>query len=133
MVTTPPARLDFSMTSGSTDHNPLSAKASGGKGNALLFSGKDGESPMWPNAWLQKRIVPSARVVGIDNLTFQIMRRTFSTEELERDPKSVQDITGHTKPDMTANIYAQSQEKRVTALLDERWMRLGLGATGKVQ
>jgi len=76
--------------------------------------------------WLQKRILPTAGVVGIDNLTFQIMRRTFSTEELERDPKSVQAIMGHTKPDMTASIYAQSQEKQVTALLNERWMRLGL-------
>jgi hypothetical protein len=40
---------------------------------------------------------------------------------------------GHTKPDMTANIYAQSQEKQVTALLDDRWMRLGLSRTGNVQ
>jgi integrase len=108
-------------------------RASGGKGIDLLFPGKDGESPMWPNIWLQKRIMPTVRTVGIANVTFQIMRRTFSTEELERDPKSVQAIMGHAKPDMAANIYAQSQESKMSALLDGRWHRLGLGVTRGVQ
>jgi integrase len=106
---------------------------SGCKGNALLFPGKDGHSPLWANVWLQKRILPTAQQIGIENITFQIMRRTFSTDELERDPKSVQYIMGHSKPDMTANIYAQSQQPHVTKLLNDRWTRLSLGATSGVQ
>ena len=106
---------------------------SGGKGTALLFPGKDGESPMWPNVWLQKRVMPTARVVGIENLTFQIMRRTFSTHELKGDPKSTQAIMGHAKLDMTTNIYAQAQQSEMAKLLDSRWQRLGLGVTTGVQ
>jgi integrase len=88
---------------------------------------------MWPNAWLKKRIMPTARKLGIQNITFQIMRRSFSTHNLARDPKSVQAILGHSKPDISATIYAQSQEKQMAALLNERWLLLGLSSTGKVQ
>jgi integrase len=106
---------------------------SGCKGNALLFPGKDGQSPMWPNIWLQNRVMPTAQKLGIGNVTFQILRRSFSTENLARDPKSVQAIMGHSKPDITASVYAQSQLSKMTELLDERWKRLGLGATNGVQ
>ena len=103
-----------------------------GKSNGVLFPGEDGESPLWYSTWLEKRIAPIARRLGF-KVNFQIMRRTFSTEELARDPKSVQAIMGHGTADMTANTYAQSQEKHMTALLNERWLRLGLGETRKVQ
>lgn len=106
-------------------------RQSGGEGKALLFSGKDGESPMWPNIWLQTHILPEARRAGIANITFQIMRRSFSTDNLARDPKATQAIMGHAKLDMTANVYAQSQESKITELLDSRWLRLGLGPTTK--
>jgi integrase len=105
---------------------------SGVKGDGLLFPGKDGESPMWPNIWLKKRIMPAAKKLGIENVTFQIMRRTFSTEELQRDPKSVQYIQGHADLDTTANVYAQSQQSKIVELLDERWKRLGFGLTNRV-
>lgn len=101
-------------------------RESGGKGTGLMFPGKDGESPMWPNVWLQKRVMPFASRLGISNVTFQIMRRSFSTENLERDPKSVQAIMGHARLDVTANIYAQAQLKKMAKLLDDRWASLGL-------
>ena len=104
-----------------------------GKGNAWLFPGKDGESPMRPSVWLQKHILPTARRIGIDNVTFQIMRRSFSTDNLAHDPKATQAIMGHAKLDVTANIYAQAQLSKITELLDQRWMKLGLGASKSVQ
>ena len=107
--------------------------ASGGEANGLLFPGKDGESPMWPNIWLQTHILPTAQRIGIQNVTFQIMRRSFSTDNLARDPQSTQAIMGHARLDMTANIYAQSQESKVLELLNSRWQRLGLGVTKSVQ
>jgi len=70
-----------------------------------------------------------SRRLGIDNVTFQIMRRSFSTDNLARDPKSTQAILGHAHLDMTANVYAQSQESKISELLNNRWQRLGLGAT----
>jgi integrase len=106
---------------------------SGSETTALLFPGKDGECPMWPNIWLQKRILPTARRIGIQNITFQIMRRSFSTSNLARDPKSVQAILGHAKLDMTVNTYAQARHSAITELLDEHWKRLGLAATKGVQ
>jgi integrase len=107
---------------------------SSASGDGLLFPGQDGESAMWPHIFLQRRVTPFARKLGIPNVTFQIMRRSFSTDNLARDPKSVQAIMGHSKPDMTANIYAQSQEHHMIALLNERWMRLGLAKVeSKVQ
>jgi len=67
--------------------------ASGGDGDALLFPGKDAQTPLWPNGWLQWGLQPAARRLGI-KITFQIMRRSFSTSNLARDPKSVQAIPG---------------------------------------
>ena len=106
---------------------------SGGEGSALVFPGRDGEHPMWAGVWLQKHITPIAKPAGIPKVTFQILRRSFSTENLASDPKSVQAIMGHAKPDMTANIYAQSVEKKVRTLLSDQWTRLGLGGTDGVQ
>jgi len=45
----------------------------------------------------------------------------------------VQAIMGHSKVDITANVYAQSQQAKMAELLDDRWTRLGLGATKGVQ
>ena len=45
-------------------------KVSRTKKNELLFPGKDGESPMWPNIWFEKRILPTARAAAIENITF---------------------------------------------------------------
>jgi hypothetical protein len=39
----------------------------------------------------------------------------------------------HSNADITANVYAQSQQARMAELLDNRWTRLGLGATKGVQ
>lgn len=77
--------------------------------------------------------MPTARRIGIANVTFQIMRRSFSTDNLARDPKSTQAIMGHAKLDMTVNVYAQSQESKVAELLNSRWLRLGLSQTKAVQ
>ena len=33
-------------------------RQSGGKDKTPLCLGRDGESPMWPNVWLDKRIMP---------------------------------------------------------------------------
>lgn len=88
---------------------------------------------MWPNTWLRTHILPTARRAGIANITFQIMRRSFSTDNLARDPKSTQAIMGHAKLDMTANVYARSQESKITELLDSRWLRLGFGPMKSAQ
>jgi integrase len=53
---------------------------SGASGSDLLFPGKDGKSPMWPNVWLQKRVQSVARKLGITStVTFQVLRRSFAT------------------------------------------------------
>ena len=106
--------------------------ASSGDGDALLFPGADARTPLWPNGWLEWGLRPTARRLGI-KVTFQIMRRSFSTDNLARDPKSVQAIMGHSKVDITATVYAQSQQAKMAELLDERWTRMGLGATKGVQ
>jgi integrase len=61
------------------------------------------------------------------------MRRSFSTSNLAGDPKSVQAILGHAKLDMTANVYAQAEQSKISKLLEDRWVRLGLGTTKRVQ
>jgi len=38
---------------------------------------------------------------------------------------------GHAKLDVTANLYAQAQQSKMTELLDEWWKRLGLGCNQK--
>lgn len=67
-------------------------------------------------------------------MTFQIMPRSFSIDNLARDPKSTQAILGHSRLDMTANVYAPiAGIEGFAELLSSRWLRLGLSPTKTVQ
>lgn len=48
-------------------------------------------------------------------------------------PKSTQAVMSHARLDLTANVYAQSQESKIAELLASRWLRQGLRPTKGVQ
>ena len=100
---------------------------SGASGDDLLFSGKDGKSPMWPGVWLQKRVQSVAKKLGITTtVTFQVLRRSFATRH-RNDLKDAAAVLGHSNyKTTTANVYAQSVEDRVRAMVEEDERHLGL-------
>ena len=99
----------------------------GAKGSDLLFPGKDGKSPMWPGVWLQKRVQSVAKKLGITTtVTFQVLRRSFATRH-RNDLKDAAAVLGHSNyKTTTANVYAQSVEDRVRAMVEEDERHLGL-------
>jgi len=100
---------------------------SGATGDDLLFPGKDGKSPMWPGIWLQKRVQSKAKQLGITvPVTFQVLRRSFVTRH-RNQLKDAQAVVGHSNyQTTTANVYAQSVEESVIAMLEEDERRIGL-------
>jgi integrase len=55
-----------------------------------------------------------ARALGLAKLNFQVLRRTIATlAQTKGSVKDVQGILGHTKADMTVNVYMQPIEASV--------------------
>jgi len=100
---------------------------SGLSGNDLLFPGRDGEHPLWPGTWLQKHLQNVAKEIAIGGpVTFQVLRRSFVTRH-RNELKDAAAVVGHTNyATTTANVYAQSVEVSVIAMLEEDERRIGL-------
>ena len=90
-------------------------------GTNALFPGRDGESPMWGNTWLQKHVQRVAKQVGITvPITFQVLRRSFSTRH-RNELKDAHLVSGHSE-ETARRLYAQgvSSEARRIVEGDER-------------
>ncbi len=54
-----------------------------------------------------------AEKLGLKKLNFQVLRRTIATlAQTKGNVKDVQDVLGHSKPDITAGVYMQTIEGR---------------------
>jgi integrase len=99
---------------------------SGGQGDDLLFPGRDGK-PLWPGVWMQRHLQRIAREIGITTpVTFQVLRRSFVTRH-RNELKDAAAVVGHANyATTTANVYAQSVDAAVSAMLaeDERLLAL---------
>lgn len=85
--------------------------------DALLFpsTNRNGRSekgaPMWPGAWLTKRIQPVAKEVGISfPVNFRATRRTAATlvQDQGASLASAQGMLRHASPLTTAEVYTQA-------------------------
>ena len=63
--------------------------------------------PMWPGVFLQKRIQPIAKTLGISvPVTFQVLRRSCTTRNQKNGSlKDVQVHMGHGSIETTGNVY----------------------------
>jgi len=96
-------------------------------GDDLIFPGTDGNSPLWPGVWMQKHLQRVAKQIGITvPVTFQVLRRSFVTRH-RNQLKDAGAVVGHSNyATTTANVYAQSVEASVIAMLEEDERRIGL-------
>ena len=86
--------------------------------NSLLFPGRGG-SPLWPGTWLQNRIQPIAKSLGITApVTFQVLRRTCVTRNQKHGSlKDIQAHAGHASIATTRNIYMQEIPESVMEMI----------------
>jgi integrase len=96
--------------------------------DALMFpsTNKNGRSkkgaPMYPATWLQKKIQPLAREVGIAfHVNFRATRRTASTllQENGDSLASAQSLLRHASPQTTARIYSQPIPENVKRAVND--------------
>jgi integrase len=91
---------------------------------AWLFPSEKATTPLsYSNAY-RRRIQPALSKVGLGNVNFQVLRRTWVTEfsEAERDPNVRAQLAGHSV-DVHENEYRQAQPavlKRAMRKLDKR-------------
>jgi len=63
--------------------------------------------------------------LGLKKLNFQVLRRTIATlAQTKGSVKDVQGVLGHSKPDITANVYMQQIESGVRQTLDAIYSEL---------
>ena len=63
--------------------------------------------------------------LGLKKLNFQVLRRTIATlAQTKGSVKDVQGVLGHSKPDITANVYMQQIEEGVRRTLDAIYSEL---------
>lgn len=92
-------------------------------GNDVLFPGRDGTNPLWPNTWLQKHVQPIAKQLGIAvPITFQVLRRSFSTRH-RNQLKDAAAVCGHSEA-TASKLYAQSVSQAVRELVEEDERRI---------
>jgi integrase len=78
--------------------------------SAWLFPSEAGKTPLsYSNAY-RRRIQPALRQVGLGDVDFQVLRRTWVTEfsEAEKDPNVRAQLAGHSV-DVHENEYRQAQ------------------------
>lgn len=89
----------------------------------LVFpSGRTG-GVIWPWSWLFKRIKPVAKTVGIKNVNFRLLRRSFATWNQEQ-LKAAQTVMGHSSIEVTANVYAQSVDANAVELVNKYYREI---------
>ena len=99
----------------------------GAKGSDLLFPGENGKSPLWPGTWQQKRAQSVAKAIGIDvPITFQVLRRSVVPRNRHR-LKDAGTLMAHANYETTtANVYAQSVDEDVRAMVEQGEREMGL-------
>lgn len=89
-----------------------------------LVFGNDSGEPRWSGSFLQKRVQPIARKVGITiPVTFQVLRRTFITEN-QNELKALQGVAGHASISQTGDGYAQPITETQSALVDSYYWKI---------
>jgi integrase len=107
-----------------------------GEPEDLLFPNRDGRPKNRQNE-LNRMLKPAAARAGLGNVTFQMLRRTYST--LGQTTSGLKDIQGqmrHARPDTTAGIYMQTipaQQADSVRLLEEMIFEKPQEAAGPIQ
>jgi integrase len=91
---------------------------------AWLFPSEAGSTPLSYSNIYRRQIQPALETLGLGNVNFQVLRRTWVTEfsEAERDPNVRAQLAGHSV-DVHENEYRQAQPavlKRAMKKLDKR-------------
>jgi integrase len=91
---------------------------------AWLFPSETGKTPLSYSNVYRRQIQPALRRVGLGDVNFQVLRRTWVTEfsEAEKDPYVRAQLAGHSV-DVHENEYRQGQPavlKRAMRKLDKR-------------
>lgn len=94
------------------------------RAGAWLFASEAGASPLSYSNVYRRRIQPALAKVGLGNVNFQVLRRTWVTEfsEAEKDPNVRAQLAGHSV-DVHENEYRQPQAavlKRAMRKMDKR-------------
>jgi integrase len=88
----------------------------------LLFPNRDGRPKNRQNE-LNRMLKPAAMRAGLGNVTFQMLRRTYSTlGQLTGSVKDIQAQMRHARPDTTVSIYMQTipaQQAESVRLLEQ--------------
>ncbi|HXI43673.1 MAG TPA: tyrosine-type recombinase/integrase [Bryobacteraceae bacterium] len=88
----------------------------------LLFPNRDGRPKNRQNE-LNRMLKPAAKRAGLGRVTFQMLRRTFSTlVQVTAGLKDIQAQMRHARPDTTAAIYMQAipaQQERAIRVFEE--------------
>jgi integrase len=77
---------------------------------AWLFPSETGQTPLSYSNLYRRHLQPALRQVGLGDVNFQILRRTWVNEmsRAEKDPKVRAQLAGHSV-DVEENVYRQSQ------------------------
>ena len=76
---------------------------------AWVFPSETLKTPLSKDNCWRRHVLPALKLVGLEWVNFQVMRRTHSSlmRELKVDPKVVADQLGHTV-DVNLNVYTQT-------------------------
>jgi integrase len=96
------------------------AKCSATHADDLVFPSAKTGRPMWPGIWLQDRIQPVARALGITvPVTFQVLRRSCTTRNQKHGSlKDVQTHLGHASISTTGDVYMQELPDSVAQMVE---------------
>jgi integrase len=103
------------------------------RAEAFIFSSKRG-TPMRYDNYLKRVLKPAAEAVGLEGITHQMLRRSFSTMALDSgaSPKDVQGQMRHTEARMSlyyGKVIPASVKQEVNKLVDQ--MKTKLDGQGK--
>jgi integrase len=95
------------------------------KPDAWLFASETGITPISYSNVFRRKIKPVLRRVGLDNVNFQVLRRTFVTElgEDEPDPLVRATLAGHSV-NVSENEYRQAKPEALRRAMDRLGERL---------
>jgi len=95
----------------------------GSRPDAFMFPSKHGTSTRYDN-YLKRVLKPAAEAVGLEGITHQMLRRSFSTMALDSgaSPKDVQGQMRHTDARMSlyyGKVIPASVRQEVNKLVDQ--------------
>jgi len=95
------------------------AECSDAAPEALVFPGRGGR-PLWVGSFLQKRIQPIAKSLGITvPVTFQVLRRSCTTRNQKHGTmKDVQAHMGHASIETTGDVYMMEIPESVARMVE---------------